>query len=329
MGLIIGGLALLGTAAAVAWAKWGGGADEARAKTEDLERATAAAVKRNSARIDGELEASLTKIEASRDRMAELWAKAETEGRAQDERDAVAAVQRAKDVVAAFWDTAEAETNSRAQTSAFAFKTPEIQDAIRSGASDAGLEWSTSFMHETDGLVHTIQDTMTLADDGSGWRLAGSIGAEHFAAPFIEESGKLDLALAQIAGNIGGPLGEALNTFRVGLNATGEDGTRQFGNLQAGVMAVGSAMSQSNNVFVSTLGNSLSALAQGDWVGAAIAAATGFFTWFSGKFTEGQRAFNDWSDSLIAGFSRSGFWCVDGCRVDRQSRELGGQREGF
>ena len=62
------------------------------------------------------------------------------------------------------------------------------------------------------------------------------------------------------------------------------------------------AMSQSNNIFVSTLGNSLSALAQGDWVGAAIAAATGFFTWFSGQFTEGQRAFNDWSDALIAGF---------------------------
>ena len=65
--------------------------------------------------------------------MAALWAKAETEGRAQDERDAAAAVQRAKDVVAAFWDTAEAETASRAKTSAFAFKTPEIQDAIRSG----------------------------------------------------------------------------------------------------------------------------------------------------------------------------------------------------
>ena len=47
IGWIIGGLALLGTAAAAAWAKWGGGADAARAKTEDLERATAAAVKRN------------------------------------------------------------------------------------------------------------------------------------------------------------------------------------------------------------------------------------------------------------------------------------------
>ena len=128
---------------------------------------------------------------------------------------------------------------------------------------------------------------------------AGEKGGEQMAAAI---EGKLGLALAQIAGNIGGPLGEALNTFRVALNATGEDGNRQFTNMQAGVLGVGSAMSQSNNIFVSTLGNSLSALAQGDWVGAAIAAATGFFTWFSGQFTEGQRAFNDWSDALIAGF---------------------------
>ena len=31
-------------------------------------------------------------------------------------------------------------------------------------------------MHETEGLVHTIGETMTLADDGSGWRLAGRAG---------------------------------------------------------------------------------------------------------------------------------------------------------
>ncbi len=117
-----------------------------------------------------------------------------------------------------------------------------------------------------------------------------------------EATDRMDLALAQIAGNIGGPLGESLNTFRVAMNATGKDGERSFSNLQAGVLAVGSAMSQSNNIFVSTLGNSLSALAKGDWVGAAVAAAAGFFTWIGNKFSEGQRQVNDWSDSIIKSF---------------------------
>ena len=65
---------------------------------------------------------------------------------------------------------------------------------------------------------------------------AGEQGGEQMAAAI---EGKLGLALAQIAGNIGGPLGEALNTFRVALNATGEDGNRQFTNMQAGVPGVG------------------------------------------------------------------------------------------
>ena len=99
---------------------------------------------------------------------------------------AKAAEDAAKKAMEAFWDTAEAETASRAKTSAFGFRTPETLAAIRQGATDAGLEWSTSFMHETDGLVNEIGDTMTLTDEG--WVLAGAHGGEKLTDAVEEET---------------------------------------------------------------------------------------------------------------------------------------------
>ena len=179
---IVGGLALIGTAAYAAWAKWGGGADEARAKTEDLERATAAAIARNSAQIQGALEKGTSAIQASRDQMAAYWAEAGEQARAQDEKNAAAAEQAAKEVTDEFWRQVDEAAVKNAETSAWGLRSAPVQAAIRQAGSDAGLEWSAAFMTGPGGVMTTVpQNMMTLADDGS-WTLAGGQGGEKMAA---------------------------------------------------------------------------------------------------------------------------------------------------
>ena len=113
----------------------------------------------------------------------------ETAGHKSAEAYEKALAKAAKDATEAFWDTAEAITAERAQTSAFGLKLPEVRAAIAQTGSDAGLEWSAAFMHGPGGLMNTIpQDMMTLADDGS-WTLAGGMGGEKMAAAVEETTG--------------------------------------------------------------------------------------------------------------------------------------------
>ena len=149
---------------------------------------------------------------------------------------AKAAAAAAEKVTEAFWDRAEAETEYRAKTSAFGFRTPETLAAIRQGATDAGLEWSTSFMHETDGLVETIQDTMTLTDEG--WVLAGggagTVTGESFKEAFkglavaggTEGAGAFSTAFEGFGGSISGTLARALEGGGGFLGAVGSLGTQ-------------------------------------------------------------------------------------------------------
>ena len=172
---------------------------------------------------------------------------------------ATAAEDAAKAATEAFWDRAEKETEYRAKTSAFGFRTPETLAAIRQGATDAGLEWSTSFMHETDGLVETIQDTMTLTDEG--WVLAGggagTVTGESFKEAFkglavaggTEGAGAFSTAFEGFGGSISGTLARALEGGGGFLGAVGSLGT------QAGER-LGGALSEE-------LGTRLSGLTEG------------------------------------------------------------------
>ena len=125
-----------------------------------------------------------------------------------------------------------------------------------------------------------------------------------------EANQRFALSLALIAGQVGGSYGQALNQVSAMMNAVGEDGKRTFTNLQAGVAGLGSALSTAGSemggyggIAVETLGNVASALAKGDWIGAAIAALTGLGKALDRAFNGAQMAMNDLSDRVTLLFS--------------------------
>ena len=113
------------------------------------------------------------------------------------------------------------------------------------------------------------------------------------------------LSLALIAGQVGGPYGQALNQMSAMMKAVDEDGKRTFTNMQAGVAGFGAALSVAGSemggyggIAVETLGNVASALAKGDWIGAAIAGLTGLGKALDRAFNGAQMAFNDLTDTI-------------------------------
>ena len=160
------------------WA--GANLDEVRAKLDDLKN------QKFWEQFTADQEAA---AEAAKPIIEEIVPAWEAAGHKSAEAYEKALAKASKEATETFWDTAEAVTAERAQTSAFGLKLPETRAAIMQAGSDAGLEWSTAFMHGPGGLMQTIpRDMMTLAEDGS-WALAGGMGGEQMAAAVEETTG--------------------------------------------------------------------------------------------------------------------------------------------
>ena len=124
-----------------------------------------------------------------------------------------------------------------------------------------------------------------------------------------EANQRFALSLAMISGQVGGPYGQALNQMSAMMAAVDEDGKRTFTNTEAAVAGFGAALAVAGSemggyggIAVETLGNVASALAKGDWIGAAIAGLTGIGKALDRAFNGAQMAMNDLSDAVTASF---------------------------
>ena len=151
-----------------------------------------------------------------------------------------------------------------------------------------------------------------------------------------ETNQKFALSLALIAGQVGGPYGQALNQMSAMLKAVDEDGKRTFTNTEAAVAGFGAALAVAGSemggyggIAVETLGNVASALAKGDWIGAAIAGLTGLGKALDRAFNGAQMAFNDLTNAITGSLDAIASGALTAAEAFDKATNWTGNEEGY